>query len=178
MGQSLVKEVYMTHKESSNRERGAALVEFALVATTLFTVLFGVIEFGRLLWTHNALKDAARRGTRYAVVRRNDSTSIQAVKNMVVYGDPNANPVTAKPVVPGLATSNVSVEHQNFGGVLLSSRATVSINNYKFKFLVPIIGTTINLPNYRTSLPGESAGYVPCDTSSAPTLAPCNIVPN
>jgi Flp pilus assembly protein TadG len=167
----------MNYQHNKN-ERGAALVEFAIVATLFLSVLFGVLEFGRLFWTHNALRDAARRGVRYATVRKNDAAGIQAVKNMVVYGDPNANPATATPVASGLTTANVSVEYQNYNGILLSSRSTVSITNYQFQFSVPLIGGTMTMPAYRTSLPGESAGFVPCDVPSATPAAPCNIIPN
>ncbi|MGA9995665.1 MAG: TadE/TadG family type IV pilus assembly protein [Pyrinomonadaceae bacterium] len=162
----------------NKRERGATLVEFAIVATIFFTSLFAVIEFGRLFWTHNALKDAARRGARYAIIRKDDAAGIAAVKNMVVYGDPNANPATATPLVNGLTTSNVSIDYQNFNGIQLSSRATVSITNYKFNFAIPLVGTSINMPAYRTSLPGESAGWIPCDMSSGNPAAPCNTIPN
>jgi Flp pilus assembly protein TadG len=161
-----------------NNERGAALFEFAIVATVFLTMLFGVIEFGRFFWTHNALRDAARKGARYATIRKNDTAGIQAVKYMVVYGDPNANPATATPVAPGLTISNVAVEYQNYNGVLLSSRASVSIVNYQFQFAVPFVGGTTTMPSYRTSLPGESVGFVPCDVPTGNPLAPCNIIPN
>jgi Flp pilus assembly protein TadG len=167
----------MKHKNFADKERGAALFEFAIVATVFLTMIFGVLEFGRLFWTHNALRDATRRGARYATIRKNDSAGIQAVKYMVVYGDPNANPATATPVVPGLTASNVAVEYQNYSGVLLSSRATVSIINYQFQFAVPLVGGTKTMPAYRTSLPGESAGFVPCDVPSGNPLAPCSIIP-
>lgn len=165
----------MKHNADRKNERGAALTEFAIVATIFLTVMFGVLEFGRLYWTHNALKDAARRGARYATVRKNDAAGITAVKNMVVYGDPSGG---TQPVVAGLTTGNVTVEYQNYNGILLSSRATVSITNYQFQFAVPLIGTSITMPAYRTSLPGESAGFVPCDFPNATPYAPCNIIPN
>jgi len=165
----------MTTPSNRKNERGAALVEFAIVATVFLSVMFGVIEFGRLFWTHNALRDAARRGVRYAAVRKNDSAGILAVKNVVVYGNPSGGTV---PVVPGLTTSNVSVETVNYNGVELSSRASVSINGYQFQFSVPLLGGTLNMPAYRTSLPGESAGFVPCDVPTANPLAACNIIPN
>jgi Flp pilus assembly protein TadG len=165
----------MKTKTNRKNERGAALVEFAIVATVFLSVMFGVIEFGRLFWTHNALRDAARRGVRYAATRRNDAAGIQAVKNVVVYGDPNGG---STPVVPGLSTGNVNVEHVNYNGVQLSSRSTVSISSYQFQFSVPLLGGTMTLPAYRTSLPGESAGYVPCDVPTANPLASCNIIPN
>lgn len=168
----------MMRAHNRNGERGTTLLDFAIAATVFFTLLFAVIEFGRLFWTHNALRDAARRGTRYAIIRKDDPASITAVKNVVVYGDPNANPSTAQPVVPGLTTSNVNVEYQNFNGILLSSRATVSISGYNFQFAVPLIGGSITMPAYRTSLPGESAGFIPCDLPSSNPYAPCSIVPN
>lgn len=160
-----------------DNERGAALIEFAIVATVFLTMIFAVVEFGRFLWTHNALTDAARRGARYATIRKNDSAGITAVKKMVVYGDPNANPATAIPVAAGLTTTNINVEYQNYNGVQLGSRATVSIINYNFQFSVPLIGGSTPMPAYRTSLPGESAGFIPCDVPAGPPLAPCAIIP-
>lgn len=47
-------------------QRGAALVEFAVVAPLLFLLLFGVIEFGRLVATYTSVSTAAREGARYA----------------------------------------------------------------------------------------------------------------
>ena len=41
-------------------ERGAALVEFALVSIALYLLLAGTIEFGRMLFDANAVQDVAR----------------------------------------------------------------------------------------------------------------------
>jgi Flp pilus assembly protein TadG len=164
--------------DKKRSERGAALMEFAIAATVFLTALFGVVEFGRLLWTHNALRDAARRGARYAAVRKNDTAGQTAVKKMVVYGDPNADPLTAKPIVSGMTTSNVTLEYQNYNGIQLSSRATISITGMTFTFAVPLIGGTITLPAYRTSSVGESAGFVPCDMPSSTPWADCGTIPN
>lgn len=138
------------------RERGAALVEFAIGATVFLTVMFGVIEFGLLLWTHNALTDAARRGARYAVTHPGGQTS--AVQNVVIYGDP-APAAGAKPVVANLAPANVAVAYNSFG--VGAGRVTVSIENYQYNFVVPLLGVKVQLPRYQTTLTGESAGYTP-----------------
>ena len=42
------------------RQRGAAIIEFALVAMIFFTLLIGVMEFGRWLFTLNAAGEATR----------------------------------------------------------------------------------------------------------------------
>ena len=166
----------MMRTRNLDSQRGAALLELAICATVFLTALFGVLEFGRLLWTHNALKDAARRGARYAAVRKEADEA--AVVKYIVYGDPNANPATAKPVVEGLTTSNVNVDYANFNGILLSARATVKITNYKYKFALPLVGTTLTMPSYKTSIPGESAGFIPCNVTSATPAAPCPITPS
>jgi Flp pilus assembly protein TadG len=164
--------------KANRRQRGAALVELAIVASIFLTTLFAVVEFGRFFWTHNALRDAARRGARYAAVRKNDTAGQTAVKKLIVYGDPNADTATAKPIIPGLTVANVALEYQNYSGIQLSSRATVSITGAKFQFSVPLVGGKINLPSYRTSSAGESAGYVPCDVTSATPWADCGTIPN
>ena len=44
------------------REEGTTMAEFAVISALFFMIIFAIIEFGRLLYTHNALTDAARRG--------------------------------------------------------------------------------------------------------------------
>jgi hypothetical protein len=143
-------------RSTKNRrdERGATLLEFAIGATVFLTAMFAVIEFGRALWTHNALSDAARRGARYAV--NHPASDVVGVQNVVVYGDPAGG---SKPVVNDLTPANVQVLYSNFG--LGAGTVSVSITNYKFQFIIPIVGTTISMPNYNTTLTGENAGLVP-----------------
>ena len=44
--------------------RGASAVEFAMVAGPLLLLLFGTIEFGRLMWLRQALEETATAGAR------------------------------------------------------------------------------------------------------------------
>jgi Flp pilus assembly protein TadG len=144
------------NRNSKERQRGSTLVEFAIGATVFLTVMFAVIEFGRALWVHNALSDAARRGARYAVVH--PATDSAAVKNVVVYGDPAGG---TKPLVDNLTTANVNVNYSGFG--LDGGTATVSISNYSFQFVVPIASTSIRMPSYSSTLTAESAGLIPAN---------------
>ncbi|HEY5072037.1 MAG TPA: TadE/TadG family type IV pilus assembly protein [Caulobacteraceae bacterium] len=43
---------------------GAAAVEFAFVAMPLMLLIFGILEFGRALWDHNALQETAMAAAR------------------------------------------------------------------------------------------------------------------
>src|SRR5262245_66611118 len=99
----------MTRNRIEKRnERGATLLEFAIGALVFFMALFGILEFSRLLWTHNALADAARRGARHAVICPQNEAK---VRNVVVYGDPAGG---SQPVVSGLTTGNVQVDYNGF----------------------------------------------------------------
>ena len=56
-------------------DRGAELVEFALLAVAFFMFLFGTLEFGRMLWQDNVVANGARDGARWAAVRGASSTT-------------------------------------------------------------------------------------------------------
>jgi Flp pilus assembly protein TadG len=137
-----------------HNQRGASLVEFSIGATVFLMAMFAVIEFGRVLWTHNALADAARRGARYAVL--NEESDIADVKRVVVYGNPDGG---TKPVVSNLTTDNVDVNYTGFG--LDVGTVQVTIKEYDFKFSIPMISKKITMPKYTTTLTGESAGTTP-----------------
>jgi hypothetical protein len=169
-----MKRIY--HKQN---ERGTTVAEFAMVATLFFTLIFGIIEFGRMLFTHNALADATRRGARYAVLH--PKTDETAVKNMVVYGanatfDTLGNP-TSPPLIAGLTPSMVDVtyvgedldgdpdtEPSAFGSNL--GTATVKIVGYSFNLSIPVIARNIPMGDYSTTLSAESAGEIPADIST------------
>ena len=141
-------------KNCRESERGSTLVEFSIGVTVFLTAMFGVLEFGRALWVHNALTDAARRGARYATMH--SPADVNGVKNVVVYGDPAGG---GQPMLTNLSTANVNVSYNNFG--LNDGTVSVSITNYQFQFVIPIVGTTITMPSYTTTLTAESAGYIP-----------------
>jgi TadE-like protein len=54
---------------NARRQRGAAAVEFAIVAMLFVTVILGIMEFGRLLYLWNTVQEVTRRAAREAVVR-------------------------------------------------------------------------------------------------------------
>ena len=54
-------------------EDGASLVEMALASVVVFAMLFGIIEISFALYTYDYVSDAAREGSRYAIVRGSTS---------------------------------------------------------------------------------------------------------
>jgi Flp pilus assembly protein TadG len=69
-----------TPKRSRRLKRvtGSTLVEFALVFIILVTILFGIAEFGHMLYAYHFVNQAAKEATRFAMVNgstcNNDST--------------------------------------------------------------------------------------------------------
>lgn len=57
--------------------RGAAAVEFALVAPLFFLLIFGMIEFGRMVMVQQVITNASREGARVAVLDGSTHTEVQ-----------------------------------------------------------------------------------------------------
>jgi Flp pilus assembly protein TadG len=58
----------MRSHRSIRGEEGAAAVEFAIVVSLLFTIIFGITEFGLALFELQNLRSSAREGARSAAV--------------------------------------------------------------------------------------------------------------
>lgn len=56
-------------RSPAKSERGASLPETAIVLTVLLAVIFGIIEFGRVMYTYAFVAQLARQGARWAIVR-------------------------------------------------------------------------------------------------------------
>ncbi len=50
-------------------EDGRSIVEFAFACAVLFGMLFGIVYFCMALYTYHYISEAAREGSRYAIVR-------------------------------------------------------------------------------------------------------------
>jgi Flp pilus assembly protein TadG len=159
----------MRYTIDRKNEKGTSMAEFAVVALVFFMIIFGIIEFGRLLYTHNALTDAARRGARYAVLHEQDNP---CVVNVVIYGETHVDPASpgcpavagAQPLINGLGAGNVVVTWAGASGFAYGMNlgsATVTIQNYDFNLSIPLLRRTLRMPAYRTTLPAENAGFVP-----------------
>lgn len=90
------------NKRMGARQRGAAAVEFALIAVIFFGMLFGIVEFGRGLYVWNSVQEVTRYVAREAVVCwRDDWGAIQARGLM---GMPSL------PAAPELAIENIDID--------------------------------------------------------------------
>jgi Flp pilus assembly protein TadG len=70
-----------THSSNASGRRGAALVEFAIVAPLLLALVFGIIESGLLIKDDLAIQHAAREGARSAAMGDTTSAIIQRIED-------------------------------------------------------------------------------------------------
>jgi Flp pilus assembly protein TadG len=88
-------------------ERGQAAVEFASVLLLVVITLFGVIEVARVMLVYTSLADAARAGSRYAIVHGSNSASPSGAGNTAAV----ATQVTNITSSGGLSGVNVTVSY-------------------------------------------------------------------
>jgi Flp pilus assembly protein TadG len=65
----------MNTAKRTRRQRGANTVEFGLSFLLFFFLMYGIMEFGRVVASYNMLSGATREGARYAVVHGSASGS-------------------------------------------------------------------------------------------------------
>jgi Flp pilus assembly protein TadG len=84
--------------------RGAAVVEFAIVAPVFFLLVFGMIEYGRLVMVQQILTNASREGARQAVLDGATSTEVKsAVTTYLQNTSITGSTVTLNPTEPSTA---------------------------------------------------------------------------
>lgn len=119
-----------------------AAIEFALVAGLFFSLLFGVMEMGRVLFYWNTATEATRLGARVAVVCNVSDAAVKAKMTDLF------------PMVPG---NKIEVLYSPAGcGVETCAEVTVRIQPVPINTYIPLIPLTLNLPAFATTLPRES----------------------
>jgi Flp pilus assembly protein TadG len=72
-------------RQCRRNRRGAAVVEFAIVAPLFFLMVFGMIEFGRAIMVKQILTNASREGARVAVLDSQTATASQVNTMVTTY---------------------------------------------------------------------------------------------
>lgn len=90
-------------RDFSVKQRGAATVEFALIAIIFFGLLFGIVEFGRGLYVWNSIQEV----TRY--VARESVTCWRSDWNTMI-NSRGLMGLSSLPAAPELSTANISIE--------------------------------------------------------------------
>lgn len=142
------------HAAKRIKQGGAAIVEFALIALLFFTVLIGVMEFGRWLFTLNVANETTRLGARLAVVCGNSNSDITFIKTKMTQ------------MAFGIPVGNMVISYNPVGcDVTTCKTVTASLSGATFSTLIPGFGGPYAIPSFPTALPREymtSAGNPRC----------------
>jgi Flp pilus assembly pilin Flp len=140
---------------------GATMVEFALVLILFLTVLLGIVDFARMLWTWNAASEATRWGARVSVVCDKDATAV--LDRMKFF-------------VPQLQAANVEIDWYTWDFVSSTynisttcdqtdcAAVNVRIRDLNYQWIGPVafgFQALIGMPGFSTFLPRESMGLDP-----------------
>ncbi|HLA17261.1 MAG TPA: TadE/TadG family type IV pilus assembly protein [Candidatus Limnocylindrales bacterium] len=129
------------HKRRSSARSGwgQALVEFAIVAPIFFLILFAMIDFGRYVYYVQILNNAAREGTRYAIVH--------GALSLAPTGPPDdPSGAAVKDVVRNYAIGVVGIEDPSVLDIVVTWNPDNSRDNpvtvevtYEFRPVIPVV---------------------------------------
>jgi Flp pilus assembly protein TadG len=127
-------------KRGHVRQRGSALVEQALVLTFLLTVMFGIIDCGRALYTYHFVADAAREATRWASVRSSTSLLGHASPGSVQSYVANVSGMGLDPALITTSTNFLAPPHGSPSCPANTPGCVVEVQvNYDYKFFFPFL---------------------------------------
>lgn len=123
-------------------EKGQSIVEFAMVVTIFFAIVFGVFDFGIAAYTYHYVSNSAREAARWAIVHGQDSSSPATATDVENYVKdagrlpPGINPanMTVTTEWPGDATNPDCTAGSKKHGCPV--KVTVL---YNYDFLLPFI---------------------------------------
>jgi Flp pilus assembly protein TadG len=111
-------------------ERGAAVVEFALVVPILLLLVLGIAEFGRAYYIQASISQAAREGVRVMALQNSPAGAVAATQAA-------AQPLT-------LTNITVSPNTCVASGSTPAATATVTVT-HSFTFLSTLFGSGLTL---------------------------------
>ncbi len=165
----------MKNYSRRQRQQGAAAVEFAIIALLLFTLLFGILEFGRLFYVYNTVQEVTRHAAREAVVRWVDNSNTSPAKVLALFGGasiPAGAEITAANIdiqyltasgavpspFPLSASDNIAACLTGPAGCIALVQVSIIGANY-----APMVGLfpflNLPIPASTVTMPAESLGY-------------------
>lgn len=89
---------------AKQNRRGAAAVEFAVVAPVFLLLVFGIIEFGRMVMVQQVITNAAREGARQGIIPGSSSSQVNKTVSTYLTGTSIGGATTSVSPDPAAAT--------------------------------------------------------------------------
>ncbi|MES2129181.1 MAG: TadE/TadG family type IV pilus assembly protein [Pseudomonadota bacterium] len=161
------------------RAHGLATVEFAMVASVFFLLLFSIVELARVMYLFNTVQEVTRRAGREAAVRWTSSADQATAKTLALFGG------SSLPAGAEITSSSITIEYLDVSGSVIASGSMptdaadniaacadslrtanciysvrASISNVSYSPMISLFSfLNINLPSSAVTLHAESMGY-------------------
>ena len=154
-------------------ESGAALVEFTILMPVLFLILFGIIEFGMIIFTQNNMTNAAREGARTSAVQGGSMAAANTAACKWLVGTGQTFTITSIDKCTGVGSATQDIQVQ-----LTVSAASASLMNTFFTLTNGnLVGSTWS-GNFTSTATmrkefvcpaaGSTTAPCPCNTATSP----------
>ena len=118
-----------------SNEHGAVAAEFALLLPVILIILFGIIEFGMIMYGREVVTNATREGARAGITQGPPKMTTGAITTI------SNNYLLNTGINPALVTFTAV----GAGG---ANPATLTVSaQYQYFFLIPWIPTVVGIPN-------------------------------
>ena len=142
-------------RDGKKRQRGAAMVETALVFLVTLSMIIFIMDMGRVLLTQQVIADRAQAGVRMAVVNNWDATE---VANYVAYGSTTTpESGSSTPGLMGIAASEVTLTTYADTGIG-DARYKVKVRCVPFFTFIPSLAGSFHAPTVVATAPVQSLG--------------------
>lgn len=128
----------------AHKQKGVAVVEFAILLPLLLSITFALTEMGRAFYQYNTLLKA----TRDAARARSLGSDEGEARCLAVYGEP-APCSDLTPLVDGLTPGLVVFTPQSIGSINV---VRVSIKDFPFVSLVPYVIPDLTFAEVSTAM--------------------------
>jgi Flp pilus assembly protein TadG len=146
------------------RSGGNVIVESVFTMLPLFALIFGITDFGLMIFRWNTLQNAVREGSRYAITFQTQTGLGQdaSIKNAVetyamgfVKANDNPQHIFVNYYAPGALNTPIAT-----GGNTPGNLVEVSVQNVSYAWLAPLSGSFgWGVPFYRSTTPLTLAVY-------------------
>jgi Flp pilus assembly protein TadG len=118
-------------------ERGAVAAEFALLLPVILTILFGIMEFGMIMYGREVVTNATREGVRHAIIMRSPLPDVSPAEAEAV--------ATTYLAGTSVNPANVTFLSGSWGGP--TGNPVTLTATYHYSWLIPYIPTVLGLPS-------------------------------
>ena len=132
----------MEKKIKRNRNRGQGMVEFAIVFPLLLLLLFGIFEFGRIMFIYSAAVTASRDAARYGAAILDTGGGISQYEDCAGIRDAAKN--IGK--YAGISDTDISIQYSNESGIYSATcppsqevTAADIISQYRYQHLLYLL---------------------------------------